>query len=100
MDFAKMFQRGGIIAGTAAACSILLPIHGASLSTSSLTVWALIVTGAAALILQTGKYHVAERVEVIGITLKTSCAPSAPCPSTSSAPRYSTRRAWCPRAMT
>lgn len=71
MDFAKMFQRGGIIGGTAAACSILLPIHGASLSTSSLTIWALIVTGAAVLILQTGKYHVVERVEVIGITLKT-----------------------------
>ena len=52
MDFAKMFQRGGIIGGTAAACSILLPIHGASLSTSSLTIWALIVTGAAVLILQ------------------------------------------------
>jgi Mn2+/Fe2+ NRAMP family transporter len=71
MDFAKMFQRGGIIGGTAAACSILLPIHGASLSTPSLTIWALIVTCAAILILQTGKYHVVERVEVVGITLKT-----------------------------
>jgi len=71
MDFAKMFQRGGIIGGTAAACSILLPIHGGSLSTTSLTIWALIVTGAAILILQTGKYHVVERVEVVGITLKT-----------------------------
>ncbi|WP_326686989.1 Nramp family divalent metal transporter [Streptomyces sp. NBC_01795] len=71
MDFAKMFQRGGIIGGTAAACSILLPIHGAALSTSSLTIWALIVTGGAILILQTGKYHVVERVEVVGITLKT-----------------------------
>ncbi|EFL27819.1 conserved hypothetical protein [Streptomyces himastatinicus ATCC 53653] len=71
MDFAKMFQRGGIIGGTAAACSILLPIHGAALSTSSLTIWAVIVTGAAVLILQTGKYPVIERVEVVGITLKT-----------------------------
>lgn len=71
MDFAKMFQRGGIIGGTAAACSILLPIHGAALSTSSLTIWALIVTGSAILILQTGKYHIIERVEVVGITLKT-----------------------------
>ncbi|MFJ9125560.1 Nramp family divalent metal transporter [Streptomyces sp. NPDC102340] len=71
MDFAKMFQRGGIIGGTAAACSILLPIHGGSLSVTSLTIWALIVTAGAVLILQTGKYHVVERVEVIGITLKT-----------------------------
>ncbi|MER5178309.1 Nramp family divalent metal transporter [Streptomyces sp. NPDC002896] len=71
MDFAKMFQRGGIIGGTAAACSILLPISGGALSTPSLTIWAVIVTAAAILILQTGKYHVVERVEVIGITLKT-----------------------------
>jgi Mn2+/Fe2+ NRAMP family transporter len=36
MDFAKMFQRGGIIGGTAAAFSILWPITGEALSFSSL----------------------------------------------------------------
>ncbi|MEU6351892.1 Nramp family divalent metal transporter [Streptomyces sp. NPDC047072] len=60
MDFAKMFQRGGIIGGTAAACSILWPITGEALSFPSLAVWTVLVTGSAVLLLRTGRYGVVE----------------------------------------
>ncbi|MEW2401212.1 Nramp family divalent metal transporter [Streptomyces sp. NPDC046862] len=62
MDFAKMFQRGGIIGGTAAACSILWPITGEALSFRSLAVWTVIVTGSAVLMLRTGRYGVVEKL--------------------------------------
>ncbi|MPY48975.1 Nramp family divalent metal transporter [Streptomyces acidicola] len=62
MDFAKMFQRGGIIGGTAAACSILWPITGEALSFRSLAVWTVIVTASAVLMLRTGKYGVVEKI--------------------------------------
>lgn len=62
MDFAKMFQRGGIIGGTAAACSILWPITGEALSFRSLAVWTVIVTGSAVLMLRTGRYGVVEKI--------------------------------------
>lgn len=60
MDFAKMFQRGGIIGGTAAACSILWPITGQALSFPSLAVWTVLVTGLAVLLLRSGRYGVVE----------------------------------------
>ncbi|MET8469159.1 Nramp family divalent metal transporter [Streptomyces sp. NPDC006422] len=74
MDFAKMFQRGGIIGGTAAACSVLWPVVGEPLSTGSLTVWAVVVTLIAIGLLQSGKYGLVERacmVSVIVFTLVT-----------------------------
>ena len=56
MDFAKMFQRGGIIGATAAACSILWPLTGDALSSSSLAVWTVIVTLSAVALLYSGRY--------------------------------------------
>ena len=39
MDFAKMFQRGGIIGGAVTAFSIMLPIVGEPLGHTSLVIW-------------------------------------------------------------
>lgn len=67
MDFTKMFQRGGIIGGTAAACSILLPIMGEPLSRSSLAVWTVIIVVSTVALLQTSKYSIVERVAVASV---------------------------------
>ncbi|MFF9556272.1 Nramp family divalent metal transporter [Streptomyces albus] len=67
MDFAKMFQRGGIIGGTAAACSVLWPVIGEPLSAGSLALWALVVALAAILLLQSGKYGLVERACVVSV---------------------------------
>ncbi|MGI5471807.1 Nramp family divalent metal transporter [Streptomyces sp. CA-132043] len=71
MDFAKMFQRGGIIGGTAAACSVLWPVIGGPLSAGSLTLWAVTVTLAAVLLLQSGKYSLVERACVASVIVFT-----------------------------
>jgi Mn2+/Fe2+ NRAMP family transporter len=71
MDFAKMFQRGGIIGGTAAVCSVLWPVIGEPLSTGSLTLWAVVVTVATICLLQSGKYGLVERVCVISVIVFT-----------------------------
>ncbi|MGW0789744.1 Nramp family divalent metal transporter [Streptomyces sp. NPDC002911] len=74
MDFAKMFQRGGIIGGTAAAFSILWPITGEALSFSSLALWTVLVTLSAVALLYGGKYSLIERacgLSVIVFTLAT-----------------------------
>ncbi|OZF51269.1 Nramp family divalent metal transporter [Rhodococcus sp. 14-1411-2a] len=67
MDFTKMFQRGGIIGGTAAACSILLPIVGEPLSRSSLTAWTVIIVVSTLALLQTSKYSIIERLAVASV---------------------------------
>ncbi|MDT0317311.1 Nramp family divalent metal transporter [Streptomyces millisiae] len=72
MDFAKMFQRGGIIGGTAAACSILWPISGEALSFSSLFCWTVIITASVVLLLQTARYAVVEQAAVISVVLFTT----------------------------
>lgn len=71
MDFAKMFQRGGIIGGTAAACSVLWPIIGEPLSWGSLALWAVVVTVAAILLLQSGKYSLVERACLVSVVVFT-----------------------------
>lgn len=71
MDFAKMFQRGGIIGGTAAACSILWPITGEALSFRSLAVWAVLVTALAIALLGTNKYGMVERLCVASVVIFT-----------------------------
>ena len=74
MDFAKMFQRGGIIGGTAAACSVMWPVTGEALSFRSLAVWTVVVTALAVILLRTGRYSVVERVcfaSVVVFTLVT-----------------------------
>ncbi|MFH8573737.1 Nramp family divalent metal transporter [Streptomyces sp. NPDC017993] len=71
MDFAKMFQRGGIIGGTAAACSILWPITGEALSFRSLTAWTIVVTSVAVALLRSGKYGMVERLCVASVVVFT-----------------------------
>ncbi|MEU7467656.1 Nramp family divalent metal transporter [Streptomyces sp. NPDC044984] len=71
MDFAKMFQRGGIIGGTAAACSVLWPVIGEPLSWGSLALWAVVVTVAAILLLQSGKYSLVERACLVSVVVFT-----------------------------
>lgn len=71
MDFAKMFQRGGIIGGTAAACSVLWPLTGEPLSTSSLNLWAVLVTLTAIALLYSGRYGMVERLCVLSVIIFT-----------------------------
>ncbi|GAA4617373.1 Nramp family divalent metal transporter [Saccharopolyspora hordei] len=71
MDFAKMFQRGGIIGGTAAACSVLWPIAGAPLSWTSTAVWSLIIVAVTVALLQSSRYSVVETASVIAVAVFT-----------------------------
>ena len=71
MDFAKMFQRGGIIGGTAAACSVLWPVVGDPLSWGSLALWAVVVTLAAICLLQSGRYSLVERACLVSVVVFT-----------------------------
>lgn len=67
MDFTKMLQRGGIIGGAAAACSILLPLVGEPLSRASLTAWTVLIVVSTVALLQTGKYSMIERLAVASV---------------------------------
>ncbi|ASO17858.1 Mn2+/Fe2+ NRAMP family transporter [Actinoalloteichus hoggarensis] len=71
MDFAKMFQRGGIIGGAAAACSILFPIVGEPLSRESTTVWCVVIVVITIAILQSSKYSIVETASVIAVAMFT-----------------------------
>ncbi|MFJ2174047.1 Nramp family divalent metal transporter [Streptomyces sp. NPDC087851] len=71
MDFAKMLQRGGLIGGTAAACSILLPIGGAALSTTSLTVWTVIIVAAVIALMYSGRYSAVEKSAFVAVVIFT-----------------------------
>jgi Mn2+/Fe2+ NRAMP family transporter len=71
VDFAKMMQRGGIIGGTAAAFSILLPLVGEPLGTPSLALWTgLLVVGVVAM-MYSGRYGVVERAAFVTVVLFT-----------------------------
>jgi Mn2+/Fe2+ NRAMP family transporter len=71
LDIAKSFQRGGVIGATAAACSIMLPIAGASLSGSSLTTWTVIIAVVTVLLLQSSSYSMVERVTTVSVAVFT-----------------------------
>ncbi|MCX2730132.1 Nramp family divalent metal transporter [Saccharopolyspora sp. NFXS83] len=71
MDFTKMLQRGGIIGGVAAACSILWPIVGEALSFPSLLTWTVLVTAGLVLLLRGGRYSVVERAAVFSVVVFT-----------------------------
>ncbi|TCP54964.1 Mn2+/Fe2+ NRAMP family transporter [Tamaricihabitans halophyticus] len=73
LDFAKTFQRGGVIGGTAAACSILWPIMGDPLSGSSLTMWTVIITVVTVALLRSSKYSVVERITTCSVAIFTLC---------------------------
>ncbi|MBK1786334.1 Nramp family divalent metal transporter [Prauserella cavernicola] len=71
MDFAKMFQRGGIIGGVASACSILWPIAGEPLSWTSTAVWSLVVVAITVALLQSSRYSIVETASVVAVALFT-----------------------------
>ncbi|GAA4880143.1 MULTISPECIES: Nramp family divalent metal transporter [Saccharopolyspora] len=61
MALSKLLQVGGIVGGTAAALSVLVPVGGEPLSFTSLAVWtAIVVAGSIALLISSG-YTVIER---------------------------------------
>jgi Mn2+/Fe2+ NRAMP family transporter len=64
MALSKLIQTGGLIGGMAAALSLLLPIGSAPLETTSLTIWAVIVTVLAIVTLYSNRYGLIERVAV------------------------------------
>ncbi|QFU88596.1 Nramp family divalent metal transporter [Amycolatopsis sp. YIM 10] len=71
MDFAKMFQRGGIIGGTAAACSVLWPIVGEPLSWTSTAVWTVVIVVVTIALLQSSRYSVVETASVVAVAVFT-----------------------------
>ncbi|MFC9428409.1 Nramp family divalent metal transporter [Streptomyces sp. NPDC056987] len=71
MDFAKMLQRGGLIGGTAAACSILLPLGGPALGTTSLTVWTVIVVAVVIAMMYSGRYSAVEKSAFVAVVIFT-----------------------------
>lgn len=62
LDVAKTFQRGGVVGGAAAACSILWPIVGEPLGGTSLTIWTVLITVVTILLLRSSRYSVVERI--------------------------------------
>ncbi len=72
LDTAKNFQRGGVIGGTAAACSIAVPIAGGELSRTSLVLWTIIVTAVSVLLMSTSRYSVVEQVTTISVVVFTT----------------------------
>ncbi|UNX54650.1 Nramp family divalent metal transporter [Georgenia sp. TF02-10] len=64
MAISKLIQTGGLIGGMAAALSILFPIGSAPLETTSLTIWAVVVTVLAIVTLYSNRYGLIEKVAV------------------------------------
>lgn len=71
LDIAKSFQRGGVIGGAAAACSIMLPIVGAPLEGPSLVTWTVVIAVVTVLLLQSSRYSVVERVTTVSVAVFT-----------------------------
>ncbi|GAA2179031.1 Nramp family divalent metal transporter [Brooklawnia cerclae] len=74
MDFAKMFQRGGIIGGTVSAFSIMLPVVGEPLGHSSLVFWTIVILVVTVTLNVLNKYKLLENVAfwmVVVFTLTT-----------------------------
>ena len=65
MALSKILQIGGIVGGTAAALSILMPLGGDPLGTTSLTIWTAIVAASAIALLYSNKYSLIERGAVL-----------------------------------
>lgn len=71
MDFAKMFQRGGIIGGAAIACSLVWPIVGEPMSRPSLIAWLIVILAIIIPIVITNNYSILERVLFVIVVLFT-----------------------------
>jgi Mn2+/Fe2+ NRAMP family transporter len=64
LALAKLVQTGGLIGGMAAALSILFPLGSGPLETTSLTIWAVVVTVIAIATLYSNRYGLIEKVAV------------------------------------
>jgi Mn2+/Fe2+ NRAMP family transporter len=69
MALSKILQIGGIVGGTAAALSILMPIGGEPFSTTSMTIWTIIVAGSAIALLYSNNYSLIERGAVLLVVI-------------------------------
>lgn len=71
MDVAKILQRGGIIGGTVAALSILMPVFGEPLSFPSLVFWTVVSVVSVITLLITNSYGVIEKFSITAVVLFT-----------------------------
>ncbi|WP_419896762.1 Nramp family divalent metal transporter [Roseomonas sp. USHLN139] len=61
MALSKLLQMGGVIGGVAIACSILLPLGGPPMETTSITVWTVIVAVGSIALLWSNSYSLIEK---------------------------------------
>lgn len=69
MALSKILQIGGIVGGTAAALSILMPLGGDPLGMTSLTIWTVIVAGSSIALLYSSNYSLIERGAVLLVVI-------------------------------
>src|ERR671917_1146447 len=69
MALSKILQLGGIVGGTAAAFSILMPLGGDPMGGTSLTIWTVIVAVSAIALLYSNNYNLIERGAVILVVI-------------------------------
>jgi Mn2+/Fe2+ NRAMP family transporter len=69
MALSKILQIGGIVGGTAAAFSILMPLGGDPLGGTSLTIWTIIVAASSIALLYSNNYNLIERGAVILVVI-------------------------------
>src|SRR4028118_633752 len=69
MALSKILQIGGIVGGTAAAFSILMPLGGDPLGGTSLTIWTIIVAISSIALLYSSNYNLIERGAVILVVI-------------------------------
>ena len=65
MALSKILQLGGIVGGTAAAFSILMPLGGDPMGGTSLTIWTIIVAVSAIALLYSNNYNLIEKGAVV-----------------------------------
>ncbi|EWY38369.1 manganese transporter [Skermanella stibiiresistens SB22] len=69
MALSKILQIGGIVGGTAAAFSILMPIGGDPFGAMSMTIWTVIVAGTSIALLYSSSYGMIERGAVFLVVI-------------------------------
>ena len=72
LALSKLLQLGGIIGGVAVAFSILMPIGGAPLGKTSLTIWTILIVIVSIAALWSSKYHLIERVAIVLVVIFTA----------------------------
>ena len=69
MALSKILQVGGIVGGTAAAFSILVPLGGDPMGGTSLTIWTIIVAVSAIALLYSNNYNLIEKGAVVLVVI-------------------------------